>query len=58
MGMSDFPCWLSARDAAIASSFIAYDEEFGAGYRLASVLGWRLASAHGEVLGGFTRCQF
>ena len=61
---SDFPCWLKARDAAIASSlisdagfiycgreedFIAYDEEIGAGYRLASVCGWRLASAHGEV---------
>ena len=61
---SDFPCWLNARDAAIASSliekagfiycgkeddFIAYDEEIGTGYRLASVCGWRLASAHGEV---------
>lgn len=62
--MSDFPCWLSSCDRSIAialisqagfiycgreEDFIRYDEELGTGYRLASVLGWRLASAHGEV---------
>ena len=47
MGMSDFPCWLSGRDAAIAialiekagfiycgraEDFIPLDEEIGTGY--------------------------
>lgn len=64
MGMSDFPCWLSARDTAIAlaliaqadfiycgreQDFIPYDEEIGNGYKLAKCCGWQLASARGEV---------
>jgi hypothetical protein len=63
--MSDFPCWLSSRDAAIALALIekaqfiyvgsvdefgTYNNEQGTGYKLASVLGWRLGSAYGEVV--------
>ena len=62
--MSDFPCWLSARDAAIGfalvekadyayigtvDEFVSYDEELGTGYKLALCHGWQLASAYGEV---------
>ncbi len=61
---NELPCWLSPKDKAIAEAliesagfiycgkeedFISYDEELGTGYKLASVLGWRLASAYGEV---------
>ena len=64
MGMSEFPSWLSGRDAAIAKAliekagftycgreedFIPFDEEIGNGYRLARCCGWQLASARGEV---------
>ena len=63
--MRDFPCWLSTRDAAIAKALIekaqfiyvgsvdefgTYNNEQGTGYKLASVLGWRLGSAYGEVV--------
>jgi hypothetical protein len=62
--MSDFPCWLNARDAAIALALIekaefiyvgsvdefgTYDNEQGTGYKLATILGWRLGSAYGCV---------
>ncbi len=61
---NELPCWLSPKDKAIAEAliesagfiycgreedFISYDEELGTGYKLAVVLGWRLASAYGEV---------
>ncbi len=59
-----FPCWLNARDTAIAlalisqagfmycgreEDFIPYDEDLGTGYHLAKCCGWQLASAYGEV---------
>jgi hypothetical protein len=64
MKATDFPCWLSPKDKAIASAliekasfiycgteedFIRYDEELGTGYHLAKCCGWQLASAYGEV---------
>ena len=64
MKPDDFPCWLQPKDRAIAlaliekaefiyigrlEDFIFYDEEWGTGYKLLALRGWRLASANGEV---------
>lgn len=62
--MNHLPCWLSPKDKAIALALIekadfiyigpiddfgTYDDEQGTGYKLATILGWRLGSAYGEV---------
>lgn len=60
---TQFPYWLSPKDKAIALALIktgfayigpiddfgTYDDEQGTEYKLATILGWRLGSAYGEV---------
>lgn len=58
MKNSDFPCWLSPKDKAIAEAlisqagFIYCGREEGVGiydFEIPKCCGWRLASAYGEV---------
>lgn len=56
--MSSFPCWLTSKDKAIAQALIdkaGFDylgspDEFGIyDFRIATIQGWRLGAAYGEV---------